>query len=241
MPVEDPVETFSGVPVDLIGLWNFWSVKDQIAADIEINSAAIQEVAGIFLGFGSGDRKKWAEFLQEARNIEYLVSWTGNNGQHFFDAICNMHWLKRLCFGRLGAPDISNISKLTELEYLCATQLSGSRTLEPITTMKRLRVVELGLTRKIDSYFECFESNEMHSIVSMKFYSNSPLTVPSISPFSRIPSLEYLSLPTVRPLDGSLKYLFELPKLKALHIPNGGWDKDEIDGLKDMGIKLLLE
>jgi len=240
LPVDNSTDTFSGVPVDLIGLWNLWSVKDEIAVDVELNVAAIQKVNGIFLGFGSGDRKKWAALLQDARNIEYLVSWTGNNGQHFFDAVCNMTWLKRLCFGRLSAPDISNISRLTELEYLCATQLTRSRSLEPIVAMKRLRVVELGLTKRVDNYFECFESNKMHSVESMKFYSQSIISVPSFRPFSKIPSLEYLSLPTIRPADRSLKWLYELPRLKFVHIPKGGWDDKEISALEEAGVDILV-
>jgi len=250
LSVERSTETLFGVPVNLIGDWGHWSVRDQITSEITIDetasiasvAAAIREVSGVFLGFGSGDRKKWAALLQEAPNIEYLVSWTGNNTQYFFDAVCNMHWLKRLCFGRLFAPDISNISKLTELEYLCVPTLSRSRTLEPIAAMKNLRVLELGLSRKIsDDFFDCFASNEMHSVVSMSFFLNSGLKIPSIMPFSKVSSLEYLSLFNIRTLDGSLEYLLDLPNLKALTIPKRGWREGEIDTLRDAGIKVLFD
>lgn len=218
-----------------MGLWGYWSVKDEIRSEVELDSAEVEKVTGLFLGFGSGDRAKWAERLPHLARLKYLVSRTGYNPQSFFDAVVRMSWLKRLCFSRLTAKDIAGLRNLTELEYLCIDQLSGPTTLRPITNLRKLRVLELGLNDKI-SDFDDFAHNDLACLRSLILRANKPrFKVPNLRPLQALQSLEYLFIPTVYPADGDLECLSSLPTLKFVHIAKS-WPDSVVKSLTDQGI-----
>lgn len=224
------------IPTDLLGLWGYWSVKNEVAVNVDIDSPSLDKLSGLFLGFGSGDRSKWAALLPHLTKLKYLVSWTGNNPQSFFDAVTKMTWLERLCFGRLTAQDISGIAQLSKLQYLCVHQMAGPKTLEPITKLRSLRVLELGLNPST-SDLQCFSQNELGSLRSIILYGNkSRIDLPSIKPLGAIPSLEYLSIPTVRAGDDDLESVISLPKLKLIHLAKKGWPDASVELLRKKGV-----
>jgi len=230
----------SSVPPHLFGMWADWDVREEVNANLELDSPDLDSASGLFLGFGSGDRKDWATRLPELRNLKYLVSWTGNNPQSFFDSIVRMSWLKRLCFGRLGAKDISGLSDLRDLEYLCIHSLAGPLTLQPIMDLEKLCALELGLNKKITD-FECFSQNKLRALRSIIIYANKPrIHVPSIKPLVKVPSLEYISIPTVHAADENLQVLAKLANLKFLHLAKKAWPKPELDAIRANGVSVKL-
>lgn len=228
------------VPSHLSGMWGHWDVRDEIDENLDLDSPGLDTATGLFLGFGSGDRKEWAKRLPKLRNLKYLVSWTGNNPQSLFDSIAEMSWLKRLCFGRLSAKDISGLSELQDLEYLCIHQLSGPSTLQPIMDLENLCALELGLNNKITDLERFFE-NRLRTLRSIIIYANKArIDIPSIKPLAAVSSLEYISIPTVRAADEDLQSLANLPNLKFLHLAKSAWPQTELDAIKakDISIKL---
>ncbi len=223
--------------MDLVGHWTFWSVRDEIRSDVELDSPELESITGLFLGFGSGDRKKWAERLPHLTRLKYLVSWTGYNPQSFFDAVARMTWLERLCFGRLRANDISGLRNLTDLQYLCIHQLSAPTTLRPVATLRKLRALELGLNDKIRDFADFVPNdNDLVSLRSLILYANKArIAVPSLRSLQALRSLEYLFTPTVNPADGDLACLGSLPRLKVVHVAKS-WLDSEVKLLTDKGI-----
>ena len=235
----DVIEAIA-IPPHLLGMWGHWEVKNEIETDLSPDSPDLDQAVGLFLGFGSGDRAVWAKRLPELQKLKYLVSWTGNNPQSLFDSITKMKWLKRLCFGRLSAKDISTLADLHGLEFLCIHRMSGPTALQPIVALENLRVLELGLNSKIAD-LDCFANNNLHSLQSIQLYANKPrIDFPSIKPLSAVKTLEYLSIPTVRADDADLRPLLELPKLKYLHLAKKSWPKSELEVIEKANISFKL-
>ncbi len=228
-----------GIPKDLLGFWADWDVCEAVRSDITLDDDRLKDIEGLFLGFESGDRDEWAKILPTLENIKYLVSWTGNNTQKLFDAICNMTWLQRLCFGRLSARSLSSIEYLNKLEYLCAFQLVGKKDLSPLMSLPSLRVLELGINPAVID-FSCFEQNQLRSVRTIKLSSNKTVVVPTIRHFAQIPSLQYLSIPQVRAEDKDLSSLLTLKNLRVVHLAQRGWPKSEIEILSQYGMEVRL-
>ena len=89
--------------------------------------------------------------------------------------------------------------------------------------------------------FECFSQNKLRALRSIIIYANKPrIHVPSIKPFVEVPSLEYISIPTVHAADENLQALAKLPNLKFLHLAKKAWPQPELDAFRANGISIKL-
>ncbi len=227
------------VPKDLIGYWHDWNVAEFVDDEANLGDEHLSKLQGLFLGFGSGDRKEWAKVLPTLSSLKYLVSWTGANPQSLLDAICRMTWLKRLCIGKLSARNLSPIASLQQLEYLCISHLMGERSLVPLVHSPKLVSLELGVS-PASCDFSCFSENDLPSIRAVKIVSTKVTTVQTIRHFEAVQSLEYLSLPTIRTEDGDLRFLTELRNLRLVVLTKKGWRDSEIEVLRENGVQVAL-
>lgn len=227
-------------PFDLRGDWGYWSVKDSIDGSCDLDNPNLRTLEGLYIGAESDTYRKWAKVLPTLNNVEYLVSWTGTNPQPLADAILSMTWLRRLCFGRLGAKDISQLSGLDQLEYLCIHQLAGSKDLRPIGELEKLKVLEVGLNTQV-SDLEWLRSSKLAHLRSFISYgANGLARVPSFAPLGELRNVEYLQLPVLDPQDGDLKVLLSLPRLRFVHLRQRKWDQSDIDALQDKGVNVAI-
>lgn len=186
------------------------------------------------------DKRKVADALRDNGELKYLAFWTGYTTQYLLDSISTITSLERLAFGYLRAPDLSGLAKLKNLQYLSIASLSSADSLKPLTHLKDLVSLGLGISSKITSLDE-FSCNSLHSLRALHLGENSErvMTIDSLEPLSAIPSLEYIAIGRIRTRDRSLAGFLEIPNLKALQIDkNAKFARADIDAIESKGISL---
>lgn len=228
------------IPYRFRGHWGFWTVQDQIDVECSIASPNLRQTAGLYGGFDADRAGAWRNTLPSLRNVRYLVSWTGGNGQKLVDAILRMTWLQRLCFGGLRAHDISGIGGLTKLEYLCVHQLQGAKDLHAIAELERLHVLELGINQSVQD-LNWIQGPGLKQLRSLIIYGNrARFPISDLTALRNLTSLEYVSIPTIRPAKLSLFVFLDLPNLKALHLRAENWDETELQSLQDRKVRITI-
>ena len=189
-----------------------------------------------------GDKRKLAAALRNNRDLKYLAFWTGYTTQHLLDSISTITTLERLAFGHLRASDISGLANLKKLKYLSITSLSSATTLRPLSELRNLISLGLGISAKIKS-LDDFSDNSMHSLRALHLGESSEtvVTIESLEPLRALPTLEYIAIGRIRSRDRSLAGFFELPKLKALELDkNARFPMRDIESLRSKGVAVSL-
>ena len=137
--------------------------------------------------------KRLAEALRNNTRINYLSFEAGYTSQGMLDNISTVTSLERLAFGHLRAADISGLTNLKQLKYLCIDSLSSATTLKPLTHLTQLISLTLGISSKISSLSD-FSDNSLHSLRALHLGESSErvISVDSLEPLGAVPSLEYV-------------------------------------------------
>lgn len=210
--------------------------------DKKIRESMSEDLAGIFDNYvGALDNKeKFAAALRDNRQLKYLALWTGYTTQNLLDSVCAMTNLERLEFGHLRAADISGLAKLENLQYLSIVSLSSATSLKPLTGLRNLISLGLGISKKITS-LEDFSVNFLANLRALHLGESSErvVTVDSLKPLGALKALEYVAIGRIRTQDRSLAGFLKLPSLKALEIDkNARFSSADIESLASNGVKV---
>ena len=226
------------IPEDLNPSSYHWGKdgKESMGAGISDDPDLREIVESIVL---SPDRnKRLAAALRNNTRINYLCFDTGYTSQGMLDNISTMMSLERLAFGYLRAADISGLTNLKRLKYLCIDSLSSATTLKPLTQLTELISLTLGISTKITSLKD-FSDNSLHSLRALHLGESSErvITVDSLEPLGAVPSLEYVVIGRIRSRDRSLAGFLGLPRLRALQIDkNGRFSREDVEELQSRGV-----
>ena len=156
------------------------------------------------------------------------------------DSVLQMHWLKRLCVGRLGAGDLSAFRDLKKLEYLCIHQLHGAKDLSPIGDLPSLEVLEIGFNHYV-SDLDWLSGYGLTKLRSLIVYGNkSRFQVSDLRPLARLQALEYLSIPTLDADTSQIESLLGLRHLKFVNLRKKAWPDSVIGALEERGVHVQL-
>ena len=186
------------------------------------------------------DKAKFAAALRDNRQLKYLALWTGYTTQNLLDSVCTATNLKRLEFGNLRATDISGLANLKKLEYLSIVSLSSAESLGPLTGLRNMISLGLGISTKITS-LEDFSVNSLRNLRALHLGESSErvVTVDSLTPLGALKSLEYVAIGRIRTKDRSLAGFLELPFLKALEIDkNARFSSKDVELLASNGVRV---
>lgn len=147
--------------------------------------------------------------------------------------IGNLVNLKKLSLNGATIRDLSFLRKLTKLcwlEFVCCRTLEDFSLIGEITTLIRLSIID-SLKLKNLQFVEHLEN--------LKLLEVSTKTIESLFPIENIQSLEYVYLyKPINILDGDLKPLFQLQKLKDIELQNKKHynykEKDVLEHIKSL-------
>ena len=228
------------IPRDFWGDWRLWELDETAVQSASVDDEALSDFPGIYISTEDEDRKAWIKRLPHLDKTKYIVSWRGNNPQSLVDAVLKMQWLERLCFGRLGARDLSALSGLGRLEYLCIIQLCGPKDLSPIGGLPSLKVLEIGFNQEVVD-LEWLSGPGLTKLRSLIVYGNkSRFPVSDLQPLAGLSALEYLSIPTLDPINDTLDPILELQNLKFLNLKKKAWSDTAIKTLEDRSVIVQL-
>jgi hypothetical protein len=127
--------------------------------------------------------------------------------------------LRALYVGKCGRADLAPIGDCTSLQHLVLDGAPLLTDLSFLAALPRLRTLYLQGVRRLD--LESIPPLPRLAALHLAGGSSAPLRVASFAPLGRLGTLRHLTLENVRPVDGSLRSLASLGRLRELHVPNG--------------------
>lgn len=161
--------------------------------------------------------RKWQEGLRNFRQLKRL--WCYGVNQEFLDEIADLENLETLCIEKLTALDLSPLWKLTRLRILVIRGSTSIENLNWIGGLKSLRGLSLESCKKLTDIGPLAQLPDL-TAVGIEGGMWTPMRVKTLSPLSKLSSLEYLFMTNLRVNDGSLKPLHNLARLKVMQCAN---------------------
>jgi hypothetical protein len=175
--------------------------------------------------------KEWNDFLQkEQLPIEKL--WiTASYAHKIFDAVCCQKSIKYL-FIKSGSSidNISNITKLSNLEYFHLNGGNRLTNIEVISELSNLKTLEICKLYAINDFSFLLKMKHLTELSIEGDYCSAmkKVTIKSLDFLEKMPQLESLDLCMLTVEDHSYAPIMKLPNLKHLTLPNNKDIKKDI-------------
>ncbi|MFW6085511.1 MAG: hypothetical protein ACODAA_09875 [Gemmatimonadota bacterium] len=166
----------------------------------------------------------WCEALPGFTSLRFL--WMSTRvSQAMFEAACRVPRLEGLYVKWGGIDDLSPILRRMGLRFLHIGSSPGITSVECLSEMRSLEVLELENLHRID---DVSVIGRLEGLLGLALYGGEGgWRIRSLGPLSRLGALRYLFMPGVRPEDGSLRPLHELGSLRTLRL-DSRWSQDEV-------------
>jgi hypothetical protein len=154
--------------------------------------------------------------LGELAHLEAL--WANPATNELFEACARAPALRAIHVTHFKSLDVVRLAGANRLEHLMLSWAPKLVDLSFVRDLPALRVLYLNDMKRID----LSTLPELPSLRGLFLGGTmwGTLKVESLAPLTRLPGLRYLGLSNVRPMDGSLKPLATLIKLRELELPN---------------------
>lgn len=172
---------------------------------------------------------KWCEAFRSG-NLKIKKLWfVSRISQKIFDAICELKGLDGLWIKWGVYPDISNIEKLKDLEYLHLGSGSSIESLDPIKGLRKLKSLETNHLYKITDYsfLTAFRNLVDLSIEGDPYSAMKKVTLSSLKFLEEMPQLVRLNLTMTKIEDHSYLPILKIKSLKYLSLPGNDKDLDK--------------
>jgi Leucine-rich repeat (LRR) protein len=166
--------------------------------------------------------KDWCQLLQ-TQQLPAKKIWVRTRiSQPIFDAICFQKNLEGLWIKWGVYPDISNIAKLKNLEYLHLGGGTSITDISAIATLKKLKSFEADNLVGIHDYSLLTSlKNIVDLLIEGDAYSSmKPATLTSLKFLESMPQIQRLSLAMTKVEDRSYLPILKIKSLKYLELPN---------------------
>lgn len=158
--------------------------------------------------------KEWVQTLRGLKQVRFL--WFNSRvSQELFDAACQIEGLKGLYIKWSVIKDISALKAAEQLQFLSIGSSPGIQNVEVLSDLRQLIVLELENIKKLRQ-LEVLGNLTQLEALAVTGSTWTKQIVESLSPISRLSSLRYLCLISLRSLDRTLLPLRELTSLVNL-------------------------
>ena len=166
----------------------------------------------------------WCEALPDFADLRYLWMST-RSSQAMFEAACRVPRLEGLYVKWGGIDDLSPLLRQMGLRFLHIGSSPGVTSIECLSEMRSLDVLELENLRRIE---DLSVIGRLPNLLGLALYGGEKgWKVRSLGPLSQLGALRYLFIPGLRPTDRSLRPLHELGSLRTLRL-DSRWPRDEV-------------
>lgn len=166
----------------------------------------------------------WCEALPGFANLRYL--WMSTRAsQAMFEAACRVPRLEGLYVKWGGIDDLTPLLRQMGLRFLHIGSSPGVTSIECLSEMRSLEVLELENLRRIG---DLSVIGRLRGLLGLALYGGEKgWRVQSLGPLSRLGALRYLFIPGLRPRDRSLRPLHDLGSLRTLHL-DARWPQEDV-------------
>jgi len=173
--------------------------------------------------------KEWCQTFPHLESVQIL--WLNSKvNQELFEAVCKMKNLIGLNIKWSAIKRIDSLQKLKGLRYLNLGGSSQVESIDCLVDMKDLVWLEIDNLKKITDISPLSKLFRLRGL-SLEGSMWTTQIVDSLAPIEQLTNLEYLSLANLKAKNKTLMPLFNLKKLKTLHLAKW-WPKGEISTLK---------
>lgn len=159
--------------------------------------------------------------LSERDSLEYLDVW--RPGSKILDAIGRLPRLRVLQLHEVNAPSLAPLAALQELQALTC---SGRRILRDVTALSslpRLRVLHVSLP----GLDQLDQIGDLVQLRALGIGADNSSSIASLAPLARLRELRHFSMGGLGVVDGSLRPLAELSKLRTLRLQTSRFTIEE--------------
>lgn len=199
---------------------NVQEITDEVfsATELSIATLAMDFPNGTSMKHKKELEAKWIDLLPRLDSIKEL-SVRHIVNQDFFEAICNMKNLERLHFWTSTVENISSISKLKNLQRLELHGFSRLTDIEPILSLKNLKLLSIEKCFKVENYDLIGQMTELKGLqLGGDTFAPKNLRLKSLKPFKNLKKLAHLDLSSSSVVDGSYETIVELQNLERFDI-----------------------
>lgn len=173
--------------------------------------------------------KEWCKTFPCLDSVQIL--WLNSKvNQELFEAVCKMKNLIGLNIKWSAIKSIDSIQGLKDLRYLNFGGSSQVESIDCLGDMKDLVWLEIDNLKKITDISPISKLSRLRGL-SLEGSMWTTQIVDSLAPIGQLTNLEYLSIANLKAKNKTLMPLFNLMKLKTLHLAKW-WPKGEISTLK---------
>lgn len=161
----------------------------------------------------------WINFFINNPNSFTKIIFTSNTTQELLNAVCCQGNLKYLQIKSGNYSDISQIEKLSQLEYLSITSGSSIEDILPLSKLDSLIALKLWYFPKITDY-SCLKHLKHLEALDIEGDGNSPrkTTIESLEFVTKLQNLRRFTWETINVKDKDYTPILSLSNLEALNI-----------------------